>query len=79
MVQGCACPAPSTPLTSCPHVTWQAASVLELANGTVLVQAEAAALEGRAEPRRVLTDQEREASEELWTLRAEWLAAVDAE
>ncbi|MCB9593989.1 MAG: hypothetical protein H6719_14745 [Sandaracinaceae bacterium] len=55
-------------------MTWQAASVLELADGTLLVEAEDAALAELPGPRpttRELTEDEREAAEQTWTLRAE--------
>ncbi|MCA9611050.1 MAG: hypothetical protein KC619_35895 [Myxococcales bacterium] len=71
LVSACPCAARDEPSPNCLHVTWQAASVLELPDGTVLVQAEAEALEGRAEPRRALSDDEQELVEETWTLRAE--------
>ncbi len=70
VVPRCPCEARDRPSTACSHVTWQAASVLGLPDGTVLVQAEAEALAGRPEPRRPLSDAEREVVEEIWTLRA---------
>jgi len=69
VVPPCVCASADVPSTRCPHVTWQAASVLAMDDGTVLVQAEAAALAARPEPRRVLDEAARDACEETWTLR----------
>ncbi len=71
VVAPCPCAAADRPSPRCPHVAWQAASVLALPDGTVLVQAEEAAIAGRPEPRRVLDEAARDASEEIWTLCAE--------
>jgi hypothetical protein len=77
VVPPCPCEARDRPSTRCAHATWQAASVIALPDGTVLVQAEEAAVTGRPEPRRLLTEDERDASEERWTLRAERRDAGD--
>ncbi|MCB9492542.1 MAG: hypothetical protein H6674_10805 [Dehalococcoidia bacterium] len=82
VVPRCLCASQTEPSARCPHVTWQAASVLELADGTLLVEAEDAALAELPGPRpttRELTEDEREAAEQTWTLRAERRAQQDDE
>lgn len=72
-VDPCPCASATDVSIECPHVTWQAAAVIRLEDGTVCVEASAAALaavpEAQGLPSRALSVAEREASEEPWRLR----------